>query len=416
MSETNETATNAHFQPSVVKFAKDSYFVVEGKTNTEKFFIIQEGKVQIIRDVDKVVRGKDTIAGPGDIIAAVSVMSGFSFIETAIAQTDVTMLAVEKKQYSNLIRDNTPIAVKIIQQFSQRLRTLDEMLSRLTLSATAESGPSHLLKIAEFYLSQRKPSQAFYAYQQYTVHCPDAPDMEDVKQKMAKIAPTVKVKKPEYPSDKMERAYPADCLLFAEGEPGDELYVIQEGSVKISKIVNNQEAVLAVLRKGDIFGEMALLENKPRTATAEVSENCTVLAVNQANFTSLIKTSPELVSRMTTLMAERIWMMYRQLANAMITNSLDRIYDALLIQLEKERVPLNTNHPYMCNFGFKELADMARIPPKEHDELLRKILLTKRINVVQGKLLVSDPSDVLRQTDYYRRAQQRSNAAAAKQQ
>jgi CRP-like cAMP-binding protein len=415
MSETNETAANGHFQPAVVKFAKDSYFVVEGKTNTEKFYIIQDGKVQIIRDVDKVVRGKDTVAGPGDIIAAVSVMSGFSFIETAIAQTDVTMLAVEKKQYSNLIRDNTPIAVKIIQQFSQRLRTLDEMLSRLTLSATAESGPSHLLKIAEFYLSQRKPSQAFYAYQQYITHCPDAQDIADIKQKAEKLAPTVKVKKPAYPSDKMERTYPADCLLFAEGEPGDELYVIQEGSVKISKIMNNQEVVLAVLRTGDIFGERALLENKPRTATAETLENCTVLAVNQANFTSLIKTSPELVARMTTLMAERIWLMYRQLANAMITNPLDRIYDALLIQLEKERVPLNSNHPYMCNFGFKELADMARIPPKEHDELLRKILLTKRINVVQGKLLVSDPSDVLRQTDYYRRAQQRSSAAAAKQ-
>jgi len=413
--ETNEAVADSHFQPAVVKLAKDSFFIVEGKTNTDKFYIIQEGKVQIIRKVDKVIRGKDTIAGPGDIIAAVSVMSGFSYIETAIAYTDVTLLAVERKQYSNLIRDNTPIAVKIIQQFSHRLRTLDEMLSRLTLNATGENGPSHLLKIAEFYASHKKPNQAFYAYQQYTVHCPDAPDMDDVKQKIERLAPTVKVRKLEYPSDKMERTYPADCLLFAEGEPGDELYVIQEGSVKISKIMNNQEVVLAVLRKGDIFGEMALLEDKPRAATAEALENCTVLAVNQANFTSLITTSPELVARMTTFMAERIWLMYRQLANTMITNTLDRIYDALLIQLEKERVPLNSNHPYMCNFSFKELADMARIPPKEHDALLKKILLTKRISIVQGKLLVSDPSDVLRQTDYYRRAQQRSAAAAAKQ-
>jgi len=412
ITEVNETAADGRFQPAVVKLAKDSFFIVEGKTNTDKFYIIQEGKVQIVREVDKVVRGKDTIAGPGDIIAAVSVMSGYSFIETAIAYTDVTLLAVEKKQYSNLIRDNTPIAVKIIQQFSHRLRTLNEMLSRLTLSATAESGPSHLLKIAEFYASQRKPNQAYYAYQQYAAHCPDAPDMEGVKQKMARLAPTVKVKKPEYPSDKMERTYPVDCLLCAEGEPGDELYVIQEGSVKISKIMNNQEIVLAVLRKGDIFGEMALLENKPRAATAETLENCTVLAVNQANFTSLITTSPELVARLTTLMAERIWLMYRQLANAMIANPLDRIYDALLIQLEKERVPLNSNHSYMCNFSFKELADMARIPPKEQDDLLSKILLSKRISIVQNKLLVSDPSYVLKQTDYYRRAQQRGSAAA----
>ncbi|MDR0457366.1 MAG: cyclic nucleotide-binding domain-containing protein [Treponema sp.] len=412
--ESGGLSANNQFQPAIVKFVKDSLFVVEGKTNTDKFYIIQEGKVRIIREVDKVVRGKDILAGPGDIIAAVSVMSGFSYIETATAYTDVTVLVVERKQYSNLIRDNTPIAVRIIQQFSQRLRTLDDMLSRLTLSAAAASGPSHLLKIAEFYASRRKPNQAFYAYQQYTVHCPQAADMEDAQRKMEQFAPNVKVKKPVYPPDKMERIYPADCLLFAEGEPGDELYVIQEGSVKISKIVNNQEVVLAVLRKGDIFGEMALLEDKPRAATAEIVENCTVFAVNRANFTGLIKTSPELVARMTTLMAERIWLMYRQFANTMITDPMGRIYDALLIQLEKERVPLNTNHPYMCSFGFKELADMARVSPKERDSLLRKILLTKRINIVQSKIFVSDPSDVLKQTNYYRRAQQRSNAASAK--
>jgi CRP-like cAMP-binding protein len=412
--EPKEMAAGNHFQPTIVKFAKDAFFVVEGKTNTDKFYIIQEGKVRVIREVDKVIRGKDVIAGPGDIIAAVSVMSGFSYIETAIAYTDVTMLAVEKKQYSNLIRDNTPIAVRIIQQFSQRLRNLDDMLSHLTLNASAERSPSHLLKIAEFYMSQRKPNQAFYAYQQYATHCPDAADMEDINQKMSRIVPNVKVKKPIYPSNKMERTYPVDTLLFAEGEPGDELYIIQEGLVKISKIVNNQEVVLAVLRKGDIFGEMALLDDKPRTATAEIFENCTLLAVNRANFTSLIKTSPELVARMTSLMAERIWLMYRQLANAMITDPMFRIYDALLIQLEKERVPLNTNHPYMCSFGFKELADMARIPSREHDDLLRKILLAKRINIVQGKLFVSDPSDVMRQTEYYHRAQQRSKASKAK--
>ena len=393
------------FQPVIVRFVKDSYFVMEGKTDTDRFYIVQEGKVRISREADKNTSEKDSIAGPGDIVAAVSVMAGYSFIETAMAYTDVTLLAVERRQYSNLIRSNTPIALKIIQQFSQRLRTLNDMLSRLAMSAAAISDSSHLLQVANYYMGKQKLSQAYYAYSQYISHCPggDKDKLEEAKQKMARINPLVKVLKPEYPQNKMERVYPAGCLLFAEGEPGNELFVIQEGSVKITKIVNNMEVMLALLQKGDILGEMALLEDKLRNATAEVNENCKVLAVNRANFEELIKTSPDLVARLTTLMAERIWMMYKQLANTMILNPLGRIYDVLLIQLVKARVPLDTNHPHQFNFGLKELAEMARVPPKDQDAVLKKIFLAKRISLVENKIYVSDPSEVLRQTEYNRR-------------
>lgn len=396
------------FQPLIVKYVKDSCFVVEGKTNTDRFFIIQEGRVRIDREVDQLVNQGSGPAGPGDIIAVVSVMSGYSYIETATALTDVTLLSVERRQYSDLIRSNTPVAMNIIQQFSQRLRILDEMLSRRALSAAAADDPSHLLQVAEYYASQRRYNQAFYAWQQYMAHCPQAYNLDEIKQKMMKIAPNVKIMKPAYPPDKMERSYPVNCLLFAEGEIGNELYIIQKGSVKISKIVNNQEVVLAVLGKGDIFGEMALLEDKPRAATAEVYEDCTVLAVNRANFEGLIKAHPELVARLTTLMAERIWLLYKHLANTLIENPLGRIYDALLIQLEKDRVALNTNQYHQCNFGVKELVGMAGISPEEGEALFKKIVLSKRISLINDKIVVSDASDVLRQTEYYRRAQQRS--------
>ena len=49
-------------------------------------------------------------------------------------------------------------------------------------------------------------------------------------------------------------------MIFSEHEPGEDLYIIQQGKVKITKIINNQEVLLAVLQPGDIFGEMALLE------------------------------------------------------------------------------------------------------------------------------------------------------------
>jgi CRP-like cAMP-binding protein len=222
---------------------------------------------------------------------------------------------------------------------------------------------------------------------------------------MMKIAPYVKIVKPVYPPNEMKRSYPKDCLLFAESESGNDLYIIQKGAVKISKIMNNHEMVLAVLKPGDIFGEMALLEDKPRSATAEVLEDCVVLAVNRDNFEGLIQQQPELVSRLTTLMAERIWFVYKQLANTLILNPLGRVYDAMLIQLEKDRVDVNTNQSHQFNFGVKELAGFAGIPAEESEALLKRVLLTKRVILVEDKIFVTDASDVLRQTQYYRRAQ-----------
>jgi len=382
--------------------------VVEGKADTNRFYIIQSGNVRVSREIDKITGEKESIAGPGDIIAAVSVLAGYSFIETAVAVTDVTTVAVEKTQYSSLIRVKTPIAVKIIQQFSQRLRTLNEVLSRLAVNAAAVSEPAHLFDVGEYYAKQKKYNQALYAYQRYIAYCPHASNIEALKKKAAELFPKVKVIKPVYPPNKMDRTYPGNSLLFAEGEMGNELYIIQEGSVKINKIVNNQEVVLAVLRKGDIFGEMALLENKPRTASAEIVEDCKVLAVNRANFAELIKNSPELVARLTTLMAERIWLMYRQLANTMIESPLGRVYDALFTQLEKERVPLDAKQPYLCNFGFKELAEMARIPPMEQNNLLNRLMMTKKINIVDNRLFISDPAEILRQAEFSRRAVQKA--------
>ena len=59
-------------------------------------------------------------------------------------------------------------------------------------------------------------------------------------------------------------------VLFHEGDEGEDMYIIQSGSVAIKKRVKDGETTLAVLEKGDFFGEMAILERLPRSATAEV--------------------------------------------------------------------------------------------------------------------------------------------------
>jgi CRP-like cAMP-binding protein len=386
-------------QPVAMKFAKGSHIIVEGRPNANRFYIIKKGLVQITREADSIVPAENT-AGSGEMFGVVSAMASRSYIESAIAMTNVTVLAAGR----NHIIQSTPIAVNIIRQFSQRLRKLDEAYSKRLLKNAASDDPSHLFQIGAYYERVRKSDQALYAYRQYLAYCPNTEKSSIAKEKIKKLEPHSKVNRPVYSPDIMVQKYPKNCLLFAEGETGHNLYIIQEGSVKITKIVDNQEVILAVLNKGDILGEMAMLEDKPRAATAEIYEDSTLLSVNQTNFTSLINEQPDMVIRLTTLMAERIWLLYRQLTNTLIKDPKGRIYDALLIQLEKNRVDLSSTNPYLCSFGFKELVSMAGYPESKANELYNTIAGEKTIAVNQEKLFVINIASVLKEAEYYRKS------------
>jgi CRP-like cAMP-binding protein len=199
------------------------------------------------------------------------------------------------------------------------------------------------------------------------------------------------------------RTYQKDSMFFVEGEPGDELFVIQSGSVKITKIVSDNEVLLAVLKVGDIFGEMALLEGKPRAATVIAYEECKVMALSRGNFGQMIQTQSQLISRVTSLLADRIWLIYKQLANTYIANPLGRMYDALLIQLEKERVSFEGRTPYTFSFGQKELANMVGLSESESGPVLSELLSNTKVRIVADKIQAVSVPEITKQADYYRR-------------
>jgi CRP-like cAMP-binding protein len=88
--------------------------------------------------------------------------------------------------------------------------------------------------------------------------------------------------------EKFGTMFEAGRVIFKEGEPGDTMYIIQKGRVKITKKVDDVEKILMVLGKGDFFGEMAIIRQAPRTATATAIDNCELLAFNHTGFVSMI--------------------------------------------------------------------------------------------------------------------------------
>lgn len=86
-----------------------------------------------------------------------------------------------------------------------------------------------------------------------------------------------------------EEQHRSSATIFAEGEPGDKFYLIIEGAVRISRIVPGMgEEALAVLRPGNYFGEMSLIDDAPRSATAVCHEKCRLFVIHRRDLEDML--------------------------------------------------------------------------------------------------------------------------------
>jgi CRP-like cAMP-binding protein len=92
--------------------------------------------------------------------------------------------------------------------------------------------------------------------------------------------------------------YPAGTRIYREGEVGTEMFTIRSGEVEITRTTNGETFTLARLRKGDFFGEMSLLEDMPREATASARTDVELVRVNGAVFEEMLRRNPEIALRM----------------------------------------------------------------------------------------------------------------------
>jgi CRP-like cAMP-binding protein len=101
--------------------------------------------------------------------------------------------------------------------------------------------------------------------------------------------------------------FPAGFVIFHEGDVGSEMYIIQKGHVKISLHIGGREREVAVLEKGDFFGEIALLNASPtRSATATAVDDIEVLELTSADLEQILRRKPDIAIRMMTKLSERL--------------------------------------------------------------------------------------------------------------
>lgn len=395
-------ASQASVQLALVTHRKGAYIMIEDKHDNDFFYIIKQGQVEVSKEIDLDGTGKAEVLKPGDFFGVVSAMSGHPRDESAIAMSDCALIAVKRDQFGVLIQKNAPLAMKIIRSFSQKLRYNSQQIAKLTLKEDVVEDAEGLYDIGEYYYNQGKKKLAMYAFVRYLqIKGQNGLNVDNVKGKLKNLGPIDQnIGKPVTDFNVVKED---GEFLFCENEPGNELYIINEGSVKITKILSGKEVLLAVLNQGDIFGEMAILDNKPRSASAIAYGHTKLMAVNKANFGSMVKAKPALATKLITLLSGRVWTTYRQLSNILLKDPVGRLFDALYTELQKNHVGIEKKKAHLFGFGLKELINMLGMDPSEGKKAGAELMKNRAFKQEGDRIYVSDLEEIKKQTEYYKK-------------
>ncbi|HPE90306.1 MAG TPA: Crp/Fnr family transcriptional regulator [Spirochaetia bacterium] len=195
------------------------------------------------------------------------------------------------------------------------------------------------------------------------------------------------------------RTYQAGEIIFSEYEPGDSFYLIQAGRVRITKIVGDIEKNIDILSAPEIFGEMAILEGAPRSATAIAVETVKVLEFNRANFEILMMGNPQIALRLLKVFTKRIYDQKRRFMILTLDDPQAKIADVFLM-LDETQGAQNQGEELGDKRDFKvtvdDVAHWAGMNTAEVQTLLSHFSNQRRIELYSDHIVVKNINDFIR--------------------
>lgn len=187
----------------------------------------------------------------------------------------------------------------------------------------------------------------------------------------------------------LTRTYPAGTVLFEEYDPGSRMYVIRRGKVKIARHNGEHEIVLAMLGPGEFFGEMALLENLPRSATATVTEDSELVEVDQRTFEEMVRGNVEIAVRIMRKLASRVRELDRRLQHLLLESGVGRAVEVLR-WLIPNGVAAGKYVRLSANTTLVDIAAHAGISSSEAREVVSRLERASIIRIEGADVLVAD--------------------------
>jgi CRP/FNR family transcriptional regulator/CRP/FNR family cyclic AMP-dependent transcriptional regulator len=155
------------------------------------------------------------------------------------------------------------------------------------------------------------------------------------------------------------RKFPKDSVIFFEHDPGDSLFMIVSGRVKVTILSDDgREIILSVLGERDFFGEMSLLDNEPRSATAIAMEDTEVVILHQKEFLSIVEKRPRILVLLLAVLSSRLRKANHQIGSLALLDVYGRVASVLLDMAKENGVRLKDGRICFRRPTHQEIANM----------------------------------------------------------
>lgn len=356
------------------KYAPGSVIYLENSNQPlREFYIVKSGKIKITRKND-VLGTIEHIRTNGFIFGVIQCITGIVDSERVETVTNCEILIIPKNKLEKLYQEHPRIILKMLSEYSQILRDLDDDLVEYDVFANYKNRDHKIFTIAEKYCQLNENKKAAHLLTTFINECkqeePCDKTGEMIKKAQAKLDSMpdseVPMIKPKSAIDTMTIS--PGTIVFTEMELGPSLYVLKSGKVKITKLKRGKEKILAILENGAIFGEMAILNDLPRIATAVVEEVSELMIIEK---NSINKLPPSLFVSIFKHLSDRIWLVEQILTCLKLPTPVSRLYYFLTAKirqgLRNPNAELDTS--YVLKFPKEELFNMIDLEDSAKDKI-----------------------------------------------
>jgi CRP/FNR family transcriptional regulator, cyclic AMP receptor protein len=263
-------------------------------------FVILAGKVQVCR---RSPIGTQVLAtlGVGDLFGDISFVDNRPRSSTIIGVEPGTLLRLPAKDLDQVTASNRELGVALLWTFWHALAAKTRAANgAMTQIISPGTGPQRV--------TPGQPGER--------IHIDEAAKLE-VLQEQGLSAAELRL----LASYSDEERFAPEALIFGEGERGNKLYIVVDGQVRISRRLPGMgEEALSILKRGEVFGEMALIDDLPRSADARSHvEGCTVFTVDRHRLEEVLDMDPDAAHQFLTLLCQLLCRRLRAMNDRLVT-------------------------------------------------------------------------------------------------
>jgi CRP-like cAMP-binding protein len=192
------------------------------------------------------------------------------------------------------------------------------------------------------------------------------------------------------------RTFQAGEMIFSEFEPGNTFYLIQSGRVQLVKIEGEIERTLDVLQPADMFGEMAILDNTPRSATAIALDQVQALEFSAQNFEILMLGNPQIALKLLRKFARRFYDSKRRFMILALGDSQAKVADVFLMLDEITASIDKSTDAREFETTVDDIAHWAGMGVNETREILSHFVTQRRMEMYPNRIIVKNINDFSR--------------------